>query len=241
MAKELFTMDIKDLKALKKFFKKAPKLFKPVSANVLNSLAFMTRKYDIKNLSNHMIIRNEKFVKSSIRVEKAKSGAEINKQISRVYSIKRPRFTGWEEQQTGKQPVKKRITTLHSRGGSKKRKVLGKYRLKKSSKFFKPEQFQGRDYKARFMFMMRVLGSRGGSNQFLLQKSVPTKRGQLGRGAYTFKKGEIKKIQDFDKQMHVQTFKWRTKSLQQLQQKNNIYKIWRDSLNFIISLQRIKK
>jgi hypothetical protein len=241
MAKELFTMDTKDLKALKKFFKKAPKLFKPVSANVLNSLAFMTRNYDIKNLSNHMIIRNEKFVKSSIKVEKARSGTEINKQISRVYSIKRPRFTGWEEQQTGKQPVKKRITTLHSRGGSKKRKVMGKYRLKKSSKFFKPEQFQGRDYKARFMFMMRVLGSRGGSNQFLLQKPVPTKRGQLGRGAYSFRKGEIKKVQDFDRQMHVRPFKWRTKSLQQLQQRNNIYKIWRDSLNFIISRQRIKK
>lgn len=239
MAKS-FELDDRDYKKLTKFFRKAPKLLKPVTANVLNSLAFKTREYDIKNLSSNMIIRNERFLKSSLRVKTAKSSSDINKQISTVGSIKRPRFTGWEEQQTGKPAKKKRSVTLAARKGNKRKQVAPKYRLKSRNKFYRPQQFQGKSLQQQFYFMLRVLGSRGGG-EFLVNNNIALKRGVLRKGLYSFRKGRITKLQDLTKGPRVKRLQWRTMSIKQLQKKNDIKKIWEKSLKFIISRQGLKK
>jgi len=56
----IFQMDLSDLRKLKRFQKNAPREFRAATAGVLNSLAFSTRKLDIKNISRSMIIRNSK-------------------------------------------------------------------------------------------------------------------------------------------------------------------------------------
>jgi hypothetical protein len=239
MAKSTFEMKSPDMKKLKKFFKKAPHLLKPVSANVLDSLAFKTRKNDIKNIKGHMTVRNERFIKSAIRVTKTRYSADIDKQKSFVYSIKKPRFSGWKEQQTGAQPKKKKSISIHARGGNKRGIVRSKYRLKKATKFYKPEQFAGKSYKQRFYFMMRVLGSRG-NERFLLSQNVQTKRGVLGKGMYEIKKHSIKRMQSFNKPGNIKRFEWRTKSLQQLSNQD-VYRIWRRSLSAVIKRRGLKK
>lgn len=231
-----FEMRSEDLKKLKKFFRKSPRLIKPVQANLITSLAFKTREYDIQNISSEMIIRNERFVKSSIRVTKATTN-DLN---AFVYSIRRPRFSGWEEQQTGKPSRKKKTPTLHARRGNRAGKIPNKFKFRSKSKFYNPSMFKGKTYKQRFYFMLRVLGSRGGG-EFLLNNDVELKKGKLKKGLYSFRRHSISKIQDTTRRYRTKKFKWRTKSLQDLQQKNNLNEMWAKSINFILSRQGLKK
>ena len=84
---DIFDMKSKDLKQLKKFMKTSPKEFEKATRGVLNSLAFKTRENDIKNITKSMVIRNPKFLRSSLRVQQAKSGS-IDRQVAIAY------FTG---------------------------------------------------------------------------------------------------------------------------------------------------
>jgi len=229
---DIFNMDKRDLRKLQRFQKNAPREFRKATAGVLNSLAFSTKKLDEENIDNSMIVRNRRFVNSSLRVEKARSGP-IESQIATEGSINRPRFTGWVEQQKGTAPKKKRTSTLASRKGSKRRQMLARARLKSGNQFYKPEQFQGRSLQQRFYFMMRVLGSRGGG-EFLLDTDIPTKRGALTAGLYNLKKSRISRLQSFKGGKNPKRDNWHTRSLMQLNRRNDIKYIWQDNLNRVV-------
>lgn len=228
----IFDMDKRDLRKLQKFQKNAPREFRKATAGVLNSLAFSTRKLDIQNIDRSMIVRNRRFVEGSLKVDKARSGP-IESQVATEGSINRPRFTGWVEQQTGKAPKKKRTATIHSRGGSKRRQMLQKARLKSGNQFYKPEQFQGKSLQQRFYFMMRVLGSRGGG-EFLLSEKILTKRGALGRGLYNLKKSKISRLQSFESATRPKRIRWHTQSLRQLYNNNDMRKVWKNNINRVV-------
>ena len=222
-------MDKRDIKKLERFFKDSPNDFKKATSNVLTSLAFQTRKNDIVNLHRGLIIRDEKFLARNLKVNKARSGP-ISQQVALAYSIERPRFTGWKEQQYGTPPAKKRTSTTAARGGNVRSKMRSQARLKKSNKIYKPEQFQGRSRQASFQFMLRVLGSRGGG-RFLLSK----KYNKMGRGLYEINRSKrLNKLQSFNNNnRQIKPFKWRTLSLRQLQNNNNIKKTWQQSIDHI--------
>lgn len=228
-----FYMDMRGFKELKKFFKKAPKLFQPVCANVLTSYAFETRKYDIKNINESMIVRNQRFIQSSIKVKIAKNQS-VQKQHSKVYTVTRARWTGLKEQQYGTPPLRKRSITKHARKGNKRNVVTGRARLKSQNKFWKPEQYSGRSYPAKFYFMMRVLNTRGGINNFILTRNLKTRHGSLGAGMYQIKGRKIKKLQDFERRLTTRRIPWRSRSLVNLSSRNKTTEIWRRSLNHII-------
>jgi hypothetical protein len=236
MAKS-FYMEMRGFKELKRFFKKAPELFQPVVANVLTSYAFETRKNDIQNIGAMMIIRNRRFIESNLRVKAAKN-VSISKQESLAYSQKKPRFSGWEEQEYGTPPKRKRSITTHARRGNKQNVVQSAARLKPQNKFWKPEQYAGRSYNQKFYFMMRVLNSRGGVQRFILQRKLSTKRGAIGRGLYELKGHKITRLQDFDKKISIKRRAFRTASLNQLSTKNKTTEIWQRSLNHIIKRYR---
>jgi len=231
-----FTMDPAGLKKLDRFFKGFPNEAKKATAGILNSLAFQARKYQIESISANMVIRNRRFIESSLRVETTRA-LPINQQVAYAGSINRPRFTGWEEQQTGKPPKRKRSITLHARGGSKAGQVRRKARLRSGNKFYKPEQFQGKNIKQRFQFMMRVLGSRGGG-EFLLTQNIPTKRGHLKRGLYSLKKHKIIKLQDFDKEYKIRRLPWATMAMTKLHRRNDIKRIWGQQLQRAVDKYR---
>lgn len=233
-----FTWDKRDLKKLQKFFKKSPELYKPATANVLTSLAVKTRKLDIRNIDRSMIIRNQRFVESSLRFQKAKN-TRIENQVAYAYSVKRPNFSGWAEQETGKPDKKDRSFTLAARGGNKRSTVKSKARLR-NKQIYKPSQFNGNTRKDRFMMMMRAIGSKGGG-QFLLRDNLKTKRGQLRRGLYQLKKSKITMLQDLTHPMRIRRNQWRTQSIKQLKYGNDIAKIWRSSINHVRSGINSKK
>ena len=83
-----FYMDNTQLRQLQKTFKQSPKLLRPVTANVINSLAFDAKKQYYREIDRNMIVRNRRFVESSLQVQKARSGP-IEKQIALSGSVNR--------------------------------------------------------------------------------------------------------------------------------------------------------
>lgn len=233
---QMFSMNKSDLRKLERFFKRSPKQFKAATANILNSLAFTTKRYDQINIERSMIVRNRRFVQSSLRVQTARSSSDIDRQISIAYSVKRPRFSGWVEQEYGRRPKRRRTVTKHARGGNMRSAMKSRARLRPAGQFYKPEQFQGRSLQQRFYFMMRVLNSRGGG-EFIITNPIHTNRGALGPGLYGLKNHQIKRYQKFQ-QFQPRRIQWRTMSIRRLMSKNNIRNIWRNSLRHI--LQRYK-
>lgn len=227
-----FYFDKSDFKKLENFFRHSPRLLRPVTANVLNSLAFDNRKLNVRNISNSMIIRNRRFLESSLQVQKTHSGP-IDRQIAYSGSVNRPRFTGWEEQQEGKTSKTKRAVTLAGRRGSKKNIAISKARLKPGNKFYKPSQFPGPTTKSKFNFMMRVLNNRG-SGEFIITNSLRTQRGHLRPGLYQLRGHKLRSLQQFNinKSTHIP---WMTKSVQQQTFGTDIMKKYKDGINRIIA------
>jgi hypothetical protein len=234
--RNIFDMSRGDLRKLERFFKESPRYFQRATANVLTSLAFKTRELDIENLNRSMVIRDQRFLRNNLKVQPARSG-RIESQVAIAYSVRRPRFTGWKEQQDGSTPEKKRGTTLAARGGNVRGKMQSRARLKSGNKFYKPEQFQGRDLKSRFQFMMRVMGTRGGG-EFIITNPVPTKAGAIGKGLYRLRNSKITRLQTFDSNRRPKRIPWRTQSLQSLKTRNDMGTIWRESIKRV--LQRYK-
>jgi hypothetical protein len=231
----IFHFDDTFIKTLERFYREFPKESEQAVSGILNDLAYQTRQNDIENISGNMIIRNRQFLERSLQYTKARPG-RIESQVAYVYSVKRERFTGWEEQQTGRNAVKERSATLPARGGSRAGVMNRKSRLR--GQFYKPQQFQGHNIKQRFQFMMRVLNTRGGG-EFIVSDSIPTKRGTLKRGLYSLRNHQLTKYQSFEDKP-IKQLRWRNMSLDQLARRNNINKLWSTHLNRVINKYKQK-
>jgi hypothetical protein len=234
--KSIFDMDATNLRALKKFYQKAPRDFERATAGVLNSLAFTTRKNDIRNITGSMIVRNAKFIERSILVEKTRSG-KISSQQSVVGSVRRPGFTGWEEQQTGKRPERQNAPTTAARGGNTRSVVRPKYRLRAKNKFVRPSDFKAntRSERAAFAFMMRVLATRGGGEFMITGGGL-----KLPPGLYSFRNRKVRKLQKLGEINPTRPNRWRTQSILQLQRGNDITRIWSEQIRRIMSQKAVK-
>lgn len=224
----IIKIDNTQLKIFAKMCKDAPKSFNVVTAEYLNASAFRHRELNIKSLESKMVIRDKRFLLSSLRVEKTRP-LPIDKQIAISGSINRPRFSGWKEQETGQTPKRKHVITKSARGGNIRSKVQEKNKLR-APDIYTPKQFSGRNLKARFQFMMRMLGSRGGGN-FYLSEGIPTKRGRLTSGLWNiskFKKatakratvyGKITLLQKKDNSQNVRRIEWQSKDWSEIKRR----------------------
>src|SRR4030042_3526765 len=73
LMQDIFKVDIKDLQKLIKFYRESPKQFRYATAGVLNFQAFQTRKYDLENIKNSMTIRDPKFMRQNLLVQKTRA------------------------------------------------------------------------------------------------------------------------------------------------------------------------
>lgn len=231
---DIFQVNQGDLKKLQKFFQNSPRDFRIATAGILNSLAFQTRKNDIKEITGNMIIRNRRFVESSIQVEKTRANS-IESQIAYEGSVNRKDFSGWKEQEYGTDSIKHRAGTIHSRGGSKMSVMKAKARMKPSNKFYKPSQFSAKNKKSSFQFMLRVLATRGGG-EFFLDENIQTKSGVLGKGLYELRQHKIKKLQRIGGLNRPRRTSWHTRALLELTHSNQIEQIWNQQLQRIINI-----
>lgn len=233
----IFDMDKRDLKKLQRFMKESPKEFRAATAGVLNSLAFGTRKNDIQNLNRMFIVRNKRFVEGSIRVEKARRGP-IAKQMAITGSVRRPRFSGWTEQEYGRPTKRTKQHTTTGRGGSRRKQVSARYRMKPGRKYIRAENISPKisRYKSPqhrtviFLNMMR----RRKREPFYITHPI----GGMKRGLYEFKSGRLLLIASTENIRQPKRRQWRTQSIRQLTMSNDMKKIWQDNINRIIARRR---
>jgi hypothetical protein len=228
--KDIFDMDSRSLKQLRKFMETRPKEFAKSTAGVLNSLAFSTRLYDIQNITQGMTVRNPKFVARMLKVQKTPPRSDIRKQQSSASSLRTADFTGWEEQQAGKRQTRTRAATTAGRGGNMKGTISPRFRMRKNNKFYRPSQFKARTEQGSFQFMMRVLATRGGG-EFILSKQY----GRMSPGLYSFRNHQIRKVQATDNIKQPSRYRWRDKSINNLQSRNDIRAIWSRELDRVMS------
>ncbi len=142
-------IDLRDIKNFSYWAKKAPqKAVRKATALTLNSMAFDLRREYQGRLKRDFVIRQPKLLDAKLRVDKTRLSAPVNKQLAQVGSVKNiasaahGRFTGWEEQETGKRDERSRTHLPMARpGGNFKKKIRPAVRAKRGRKFIRPSSF----------------------------------------------------------------------------------------------------
>ncbi len=225
-----FTLDKKQLKDLEKFYKQAPKQFAAATGMLLNNFAFGTRAQAPRSMAKGMIIRDERFVKSKIRVKKSRFRPPIESQVSTVGSIAGPRFTGWLEQETGAQPNRTRVFHLSARAGSKKRRAPPRFRLRPGNNPPTPDGFPGKSPHHRAIVMLQHLGRQGFKRPFVIKGHKRAKAGlyKFGRGRKGHKR--LVMLQRFEKRPAPKRFQWMRRSRKDYMGSINLVAEWRNVL-----------
>ena len=226
---DIFQVEQRDLARLIKFYRRAPKPFSRATAGVINTLAFGARKQQIREISSSMTVRNPRFVKSRIRVDKARAVMPISNQSAITGSVKGKRFSGWEEQQTGKRRESKRGITTAARGGSIKSTVKSKFRANK--KFKQARDFRSnRHTKFGQQVVAMIIDAREGAFEgpFMVQRGGgPGRLRNFKRGIYDGQSGKLKRIQNFeDRPDQPDTNQWHTRAIGKHNDRVNIRRIW---------------
>ena len=233
MAK-MFELNLLDFVAFKRFMEKSPRAFRAASAEVLNSAGFGIKRLAQSNIFKDLTVRNPRFIKGSIRVQKARR-VSIGRQFVVVGSIERPRFTGWEEQETGKKDKRNRFATLRARKNKAQRQVVRPLRFKKRGLWPTPQNFRGG---ARAMFSQI---SRSGSKvPFVVPGGYTTRKGRkLPSGVWrfgggTFPKRKLSLLHRFEKPKQTKRTNWMRRAREKYLRSVEPAKRWSRAINRII-------
>lgn len=191
---ELFQIELGDFIKLHKFYRKAPRKFQIAASMVLNDFAFGTKKSIENVINDKMIVRNKRFVETSIRLQKTNGSVPLKSMESRVGSIKRDRFSGWEEQQTGKKRKSTRVGALLARGGDYSKQQRGAARMNLSKNYADAARFKGKTEKQKTIAMLNVFKRNKRKQPFVIRE----KSMKFVPGLYRFFRGKVKILQRFD-------------------------------------------
>ena len=221
----IFTSNIDEFS---KAMKATSNKIKRVGVNVSNTIAFQGRRNVLKELDKTMTIRDKRFIERHVIVKKA----SFNKPVASVGSIKRERFTGWEEQETGKKDTRKKVQTVAARRGKFSNRVTPRFRLKRGSKkAARPSDFGLSNSGRGVVAFLEILSRKDFREWFY----IPFKFKKLDRGLYIFRgrkrtinivrnnksrkvvRKKIAKIQNLNpKNTQPKRNRWMTNSLRQI-------------------------
>lgn len=235
-----FYMDTRDLKRLEKALKKLPRETMRATAGFLNSLAFKKRELDIENIKRSMVIRENKIFPKSLIVIMAKTGP-IELQVAYEGSLRRPRFSGWREQETGEKPQYRKGFAPAARRNNFKNKTIGKSRLHPNVRFARHTDFDIKNVKSEAqriaVFLKLIKDRKNSTGLFKTTKSfiMPKYKG-WSPGLYGYSGGRFQKYQDFeDANKAPRRTLWHTASINSLRLLDK-RKIWAE--NFRRALNR---
>jgi hypothetical protein len=198
----------------KRFMQKAPKRFALAASNVLNTIAFGSRKSILRVIKNSMTVRAEKFIASSIWVKKSQRGKPLHFLESSVGVIEKPRYTGMVEQIEGGK--KKRSVSLEARGGKKRGRIKGKYKLKPGKTLPRVSKYRNAPDP------LTALISRIGSGKpFIVDGGVT----RMPAGEYVMKKHKILMLQSFDSP-DVKKNNWMMDGVNDYMRRVDLLKVW---------------
>ena len=233
---EIFSMSTKDLKALARLFKKSPLKMGKVAAGVLNTEAFGLRTSILKVFDKEMTIRSPGFVKSRVRVVKARTGP-INSIESEAGSVFADRFDGWKEQQYGTKSQRKLVPTKFSRGGDWSGKVKSGFRSQPKNPMWKISDFgisNAKNKKHRLIIYLQILDKQKKGKRFFFPGSM----GKMNAGIYKNMDGSIRGIKNPRSRVAAtRRFKWMDKSLVKLRKEINPQETWERNVKFVFRLK----
>lgn len=226
-----FRIKTQGLKALEKFYRKAPKQFARASAGMLNNLAFQTRSQALIQIAADMNIRSDRFVARRMRVERARPGP-ISRQQAEVGSVTTSRFSGWVEQETGKQAQRSRVFTVAARRGKEQNKASAKARFKPANHFFTPDdfdiKFDSRDH--RTQVFLQIMSRDNAGKAFVMRKRYRKMR----KGIYVFsKRGKLRALQKFGG-MGVKRKPWMAPARKEVLTPANVRQQWARAISHVL-------
>lgn len=191
-----FKADTLSIKQFEKMMQRIPKELPKVVAATLNKQAFdMKFKYMPEALQDAFVIRSPKFMNRQLRVNMAKKNKDPGNNFAEAGSIGGDRFTGWEEQQLGKVPEKKRTATIdEARSGDFSKKQRPVTRLKRGNKFRRLSNFAGKTKKQQLFNMLNV--TREIKERFIVRNGEGNVF-NLPDGVYGWREKSLKMLQSF--------------------------------------------
>jgi hypothetical protein len=229
MANGMFDIETRNLEALARFYRAAPRIFAQASGSMLNEFAFGTRVEAFYEIASKMTVRNPKFVASRLQVTKASKSLPFQAQQSIIGSVATQRFSAWQEQQLGKDTARKRTISLLARMGSISRQAAPRARLKPGNRIWKPEPFPGKDINQKSIVMMQKLSRAGVTEPFLLMH----KTGMIP-GLYRFKGGKPRLLQSFAPKQ-PRKIPWLTAARDRYMRETNMPALWAKTLGYALS------
>lgn len=233
---EMFSMSTPDLKLLAKLFRKSPRKIQRVAAGVLNSEAFGLRTTILKTLEKNMTIRSPGFVKSRVKVVKAKPGP-INNLESDAGSIFSDRFSGWIEQQTGRKSARDRVPSKFSRGGTWGGRMKPSLRSRQKNPLWRMSDFDidnAKNKKHRLIIYLQILDKRKIKQRFYF----PGRLGKMNEKVYKFQSKKIRGIYNPVGQVsQPRRFRWMDKSIDLLLKEVSPQQLWEKNVKFIFRLR----
>jgi hypothetical protein len=230
LPEELFDIDLANLVNLQRFYSKAPKQFIRAANSTLNSFAFGTRRKSIEIIEKELTIRNQKFTRGSLRVQKS-TASNLSSARAEVGSIRRPRFTGWKEQELGSRPERTRSITRFARG-TKNRRLRPSFRMRPGSNFLDEDDFQlsekGVKERNRSIVMLQILRRRKHRKPFVLRS------GRFKPGLYVFRRKKVKRIQTFKDKRRIKRVAWMSGGRREFFRDADIDQIWAESLRRVL-------
>lgn len=236
MPGQMFQLDRKELDRLVRLYKRMPREFQQATARMLNSFAFGTQKEAIKVIQRRMTVRNQRFVKSAVRVRKARGSDQLTAQEAITGSIFRARFSGWREQELGKATDRTRIATIFARGGDKGKQIRPSLRMKSNNQFLSPDDFPGNSAAHRVVVMLQVLSRKRHRRPFIIKHHPKFKP-----GLYKFQRRKLHMVQDFNpSKPQPRRIRWMTSGRKRYFRGVDLRALWTDNLNRSLKTARRK-
>jgi len=227
---DMFRVSTTDLIRLQKKLRKDPIAFKKASASLLTSFAFGTRTESVRVFKTKFTVRNERFVKGKLRVEKASPKDDIDKQRSVAGSISGPRFSGWAEQELGTTTKRTRVGNRFGRRKDWSKQLEGRARLKPNQNFPDPEDFniKAKNETHRLTVFLLILNRQKRKQSFI----IPKKFNKFKKGLYRFKGKRIQRLQNFEpKKVQPKRIRWLTQARENFFSGANIPRMWEKAIS----------
>jgi hypothetical protein len=235
MANGMFDIETRDIEALARFYRKAPRIFAQASGSMLNEFAFGTRVEAFYEIASKMTVRNPKFVASRLQVTKASKSLPFQSQQSIIGSVATQRFSAWQEQQLGKDTARKRTISLLARMGNQSRQAAPRARLKPGNRVWKADSFPGKDMHQKTIVMMQKLSRAGVTESFLI--SADARIRGVAPGLYRLQNGKLRTLQTQEaKQPHK--IPWLTAARDRYMRETNMSALWARTLGYALHTAR---
>lgn len=184
-----FGLKMLDLRRLQKFFERSPKQFGLAARNVVNELAFTSRREGLRIINSQMTVRNARFVRGSLWADPQRGNPPLRDVQASVGSLRRNRFTGWAEQELGRPGTRTRQPTLAARLDQEGRQMVAGARMKPGRQIPSPNTRTRSNWNygdtpqfSRAQTMIMTLARQGYRGPFIIEDHP-----DFPRGMYRFK------------------------------------------------------